>query len=325
MLPCRAETAFSRLEESRIEPTGAMHLNGVARGVRFRRDQAAPGMLVTWNFDWRVRLERMGKQKTTIRHSIQGNPVGPTLVFIHGWPDDDTLWRMQVSALGDDYRCFLLTLPNFGDDHEKIGGFDFPELVERLAATIREVHPGGPVGLVIHDWGAHLGYLLEQKYPELVDRMAALDIGAHMYPLPLKARLIIVGYQWALVLSWWAGGVLPPLGNLLTRGVANVVGVPERQRAAIRSRYNYLYFYLWRATLLPRHRYKMLTRYKPRCPLMFLYGKRKPLMFHSPRWLEIVAASGGWSEGVEGAGHWLMESHAETVNASLARWFSAAE
>ena len=42
---------------------------------------------------------------------VEGNPRGPTLVFIHGWPDDASLWRRQVTALGDDFRCVLVTLP----------------------------------------------------------------------------------------------------------------------------------------------------------------------------------------------------------------------
>ena len=83
----------------------------------------------------------------TMEYSIAGNPDGPTLVFIHGWPDDASLWRQQLAALAPDFRCVLLTLPNFGRTPEKAGGFDFPELVARMAATIREVHPGGPVGL----------------------------------------------------------------------------------------------------------------------------------------------------------------------------------
>lgn len=118
-------------------------------------------------------------------------------------------------------------------------------------------------------------------------------------------------------------GLIPPLGNVMTRAVGKVVGVPARQRAVIRSRYNYLYFYLWRAMLLPWQRHKLLTRYRPRCPVMFLFGVRKPLMFHSLRWLEIVAETGGYATGVENAGHWLMESHAEIVNANLTRWFQS--
>lgn len=258
-----------------------------------------------------------------IEYTIEGNTGGPTLVFIHGWPDNASLWRKQVEALGGDFRCVLLTLPNFGEQPEKAGGFDVPELVERLAATIREVQAGGRVGLVIHDWGAYLGYRLEQLHPELVHSIAALDIGGHLHPITMRDRLMIMGYQWALIACWLTGGLIPPLGNVMTRAVGKVVGVPARQRAVIRSRYNYLYFYLWRAMLLPWQRHKLLTRYRPRCPVMFLFGVRKPLMFHSLRWLEIVAETGGYATGVENAGHWLMESHAEIVNANLTRWFQS--
>ena len=254
-------------------------------------------------------------------HSIAGNPDGPTLVFIHGWPDDASLWRQQVTALAPDYRCVLLTLPNFGRTPEKAGGFDFPELVERVAATIREVHPGGPVGLVTHDWGAYIGYLLEQAHPELVERMAALDIGGHLQPADLKTRLMIVGYQWGLVAAWLAGGLFAPLGDLLARGIGKTVRVPAAQRARIRSRFGYLYFYYWRNLLLPGKRAGLLARYRPTCPVLYLWGERKPLQFHSPRWLEIVAQSGGRAQGLAGAGHWLMETHADEVNAALLAWF----
>jgi pimeloyl-ACP methyl ester carboxylesterase len=136
---------------------------------------------------------------------------------------------------------------------------------------------------------------------------------------------MIMGYQWALVLSWLVGGLIPPLGKLMTRGVARVVRVPSRQRENIRSRYNYLYFYMWRALLLPWQKNKLLRRYRPRCPVLYLYGARKPLMFHSEKWIQIVAESGGRSQGVEGAGHWLMETHAEVVNPELLAWFQAQE
>ena len=256
-----------------------------------------------------------------IEYIVEGNPEGHTLVFIHGWPDNAGLWRKQVAALGSDFRCVLLTLPNFGERAVKAGGFDFPDMVDQLAVTVREVQPEAKVSLVTHDWGAYLGYLLEQAHPDLVKRMASLDVGGHVQPAGLKEPLMIMGYQWALILSWLAGGLIPPLGRLMTRGVAKVVRVPSRQRESVRSRYNYLYFYMWRALLLPWHKDKLLRRYTPQCPVLYLYGERKPLMFHSDRWVRVVKETGGKVFGVEGAGHWLMESHPEAVNAELLDWF----
>jgi len=254
-------------------------------------------------------------------YTIEGNLDGPTLVFIHGWPDNASMWRNQVAALEGRFRCVLVTLPNFGEEAMRAGGFDFPELVERLAATIKQVQPEGKVSLVTHDWGAYLGYMLEKTHPELVVKMAALDIGGHLKPAGLKPTLMIMGYQWSLIACWLVGGVIPPLGSLMSKGVGKVIRVPARQRAQLRSRYNYSYFYLWRGMLLPWKRANLLGSYRPRCPVLYLFGERKPLMFHSPKWLQIVTASGGRSEGIAGAGHWLMETHAEIVNKNLSDWF----
>ncbi len=253
--------------------------------------------------------------------TIEGNPDGPTLVFIHGWPDNASLWRKQVEALSGKFRCVLVTLPNFGVEAVQAGGFDFPALVGRLAATIKQVQPDGKVSLVTHDWGAYIGYMLEKMHPEMIIKMAALDIGGHIEPAGLKSALMIMGYQWSLIACWLVGGLIPPLGGLMSRGVGKVIRVPARQRAHIRSRYNYPYFYLWRGMLLPWKRTSLLGRYRPRCPVLYLFGERKPLMFHSPKWLQIVADSGGRAEGIAGAGHWLMETHAEAVNEKIGDWF----
>jgi pimeloyl-ACP methyl ester carboxylesterase len=51
-------------------------------------------------------------------YTIEGQPNGPSLVFIHGWPDDTGLWHQQVTALGHRYRCVLITLPNFGEQRD---------------------------------------------------------------------------------------------------------------------------------------------------------------------------------------------------------------
>ena len=251
---------------------------------------------------------------------IEGNPDGPTLVFIHGWPDNASLWRKQVEALSGKFRCVLVTLPNFGVEAVQAGGFDFPALVGRLATTIKQVQPDGKVSLVTHDWGAYIGYMLEKMHPEMIIKMAALDIGGHIEPAGLKSALMIMGYQWSLIACWLVGGVMPPVGDWLSRKFAQALGVPTRQAVGVRSRYNYPYFFLWRGMLLPWARKNLLGYYQPQCPVLFMYGGDKPVMFHSKRWLSIVAKTGGRSECVDGAGHWFMESHPDRVNEAIAGW-----
>ena len=196
------------------------------------------------------------------------------------------------------------------------------DLVDILGNTIDEVQPEGKVSLVTHDWGAYIGYLVEQACPERIERIVAMDVGGRVGRPSLKAALMILGYQWALVFCWFVGGLIPPLGNLLTKGVARVVRVPQRQRKGVRSRYNYPYFYLWQGMLLPWKRAGILQGYEPRRPVVYLYGTRKPFQFHSKRWLDMVAASGGFARGID-AGHWLQEQRAEEVNAVIRDWLSA--
>lgn len=226
-----------------------------------------------------------------------------------------------MSSLGANFRCVLVTLPNFGKRPVKAGGYDFPRLAGKLAATIREVQPEGKVGLITHDWGAYTGYMLEQAHPDLITKMAAFDVGGHLKPDSFKSSLMIIGYQWALIISWLVGGLIPPLGGWMSRFVGKVIGVPRRRRVLIRSRFNYPYFYFWRSILWPGKRASLLYGYRPRCPLLYLFGEAKPVMFHSPKWLRIVAETGGRAEGLPGAGHWLMETHADIVNKQLADWF----
>jgi pimeloyl-ACP methyl ester carboxylesterase len=248
------------------------------------------------------------------------------LFFIHGWPDDASLWRKQFAVLSEKFCCVAVNLPNFGGQSVQPGGMDFPQLIAGLAATIRQHQKSPePVMLVTHDWGAYCGYLLQRTHPDLVARMVALDVGGHAKPGSFKEVFFILSYQWTLVLCWLIGGLIPPLGNVLSRALASLIRVPKRQVARLKSRFNYPYFYFWRGMFLSRWKGSLLGYYQPTCPLLFLYGLGKPVMFHSKRWLEIVAESGGRCEGIAGAGHWFMESHPDIVNQSITDWCSPHE
>jgi hypothetical protein len=117
------------------------------------------------------------------------------LFFIHGWPDDASLWDGQVAHFSRrGYRCLRLTMPHFGgrDDAGTNGdlggpvGFfpdcDWAALCPRLAGAVREHCGGRPVTLVIHDWGSVWGFYLQQYAPELVKAVRA----------PAASRLLLL-------------------------------------------------------------------------------------------------------------------------------------
>ena len=255
----------------------------------------------------------------TLSYIVEGPVDAPTLVFIHGWPDDESLWCHQVDILKTRYRCVAVTLPNYGASVDRNGGCDFDEIVERLNRTVTDLSCDR-VTLITHDWGAYIGYLYEKKYPERVRTMIAMDVGGHVQLSAISQIAMFVSYQWTLISLWLVGGVMPPVGTWLTRKFAGLLKVPPRQASTLHSRCNYPYFYYWRSTLLPWMRTRLLGNYRPKCRVLYIYGGDKPLMFHSPRWLDIVVQCGGKNVCISEGSHWFMEAQAEQTNSLLSEW-----
>jgi pimeloyl-ACP methyl ester carboxylesterase len=257
-----------------------------------------------------------------------GNARGRTLFFVHGWPDDHRVWEPQIEAFVGRHHCVRVTLPGYGDEDDAPRGFDFPELVDRLVASIEAVceeRGEEQVVLVGHDWGAYLAYLVEQRCPQRIERLVTLDVGGHMRPTRLRDAALIAAYQLPLVATWLARRALPRVANRVSHTVASRVGAPLHHRARpVDARASYPYFYLWRGLTVPAYRDRLLRRCEPRCPTLYLYGKRKPVMFHSPRWLAMLEQRPDCAVVALDSDHWLTLSRPAEVNAAIARFVETA-
>jgi pimeloyl-ACP methyl ester carboxylesterase len=229
---------------------------------------------------------------------VDGNETGETIVFIPGWPDDASLWDGAVAALRDTYRCVRVTLPNFAGDRTARWGYDTDEIVEALAELVRDAGRGSPVTLVMHDWGCYWGHALHHRYPELVARVAGVDVGAHYRP-SLGAVAGILAYQGWLLAAFAAG---EPVGGSMTRRFAKLAHVPV-DTARISAWMNYPYRNFWADVFSGRIR-ELDRGYWPTCPLLFVYGEKKPFHFHSAAWLDHVRKVGGEVVGLP-CGHWV--------------------
>ncbi len=241
---------------------------------------------------------------------IDGPADAATIVFIQGWPDDASLWDRHVAALSDRYRCVRTTMPNFDGQRSERWGYSTDEIVEALAQLVREVSPETPITLVLHDWGCYWGYLLHHRHPDLVARVAGLDIAPHVEPSP-AAVLAIIAYQWWLIAAFMIGG---PIGDGMTRRFAKTIGAPAPPQR-ITSWMNYPYRNVWRDIFAGRR--NATEDYWPKVPLLFAYGKQKPFPFHSQAWLDHVESGGGQALGLD-CGHWVSED--PTFAPLLARW-----
>ena len=86
----------------------------------------------------------------------EGNPDGPTVVLLHGWPDSHVLWDGVAPLLADRFRIVRY-------DNRGVGQSSVPKpaseyrmscYADDFAAVIDAVATGEPVHVLAHDWGS---------------------------------------------------------------------------------------------------------------------------------------------------------------------------
>ena len=108
------------------------------------------------------------------RCTEEGNPDGPTVVLVHGWPDSHRLWDGVVPLLADKVPGDPLRQPGAGASSvpKKASSYAMPYFADDFAAVIDEVCPGERVHVVAHDWGS-AGMWEYVARPDAADRVAS--------------------------------------------------------------------------------------------------------------------------------------------------------
>jgi NAD(P)-dependent dehydrogenase (short-subunit alcohol dehydrogenase family)/pimeloyl-ACP methyl ester carboxylesterase len=84
-----------------------------------------------------------------------GNPDGPTVVMVHGWPDSHALWDGVVPLLADRFRVITYDNRGVGPSSPKsYREYTMARLADDFAAVIDAVSPTEPVHVIAHDWGS---------------------------------------------------------------------------------------------------------------------------------------------------------------------------
>jgi pimeloyl-ACP methyl ester carboxylesterase len=111
---------------------------------------------------------------TRIAAYEEGNPDGPTVVLVHGWPDSHVMWDATVPYLADDYR--IIRYDNRGSRNsgvpKKISAYSMTRYADDFAAVIGALAPGEKVHVLAHDWGS-VGIWEYLSRPEAADRVAS--------------------------------------------------------------------------------------------------------------------------------------------------------
>jgi haloacetate dehalogenase len=117
---------------------------------------------------------------TTIFARTGGNPGGPPLLLLHGFPQTHAIWHRMAQHLAPRYFLVMADLRGYGDsgkpatlpDHAQASKREMArDMVEAMATLGHD-----SFFLAGHDRGARVAHRLAVDHPARVRRMALLDI-----------------------------------------------------------------------------------------------------------------------------------------------------
>jgi pimeloyl-ACP methyl ester carboxylesterase len=135
---------------------------------------------------------------------------GPPLLLLHGWPQHWWMWREVIPALADGHRVICADLRGHGWTDAPSTGYEKERMASDILALLDALGLER-VGLMGHDWGGFLGFLLCLRAPDRIERFVALNTG-HPLSDPSAQRLL-------QFYRFWYAAVLatPLLGEQLLR------------------------------------------------------------------------------------------------------------
>lgn len=110
-------------------------------------------------------------------HRTELGETGSRVVFCHGLFGQGRNWTQAAKALSAEHRVLLLDMPNHGRS-PWTETFDYLELADLVAAGLGDES----VALVGHSMGGKIAMCLALRHPELVERLAVVDVAPVAYP-----------------------------------------------------------------------------------------------------------------------------------------------
>jgi pimeloyl-ACP methyl ester carboxylesterase len=288
--------------------------------------------------NWNVQLIRVAANGIHFEVATLG--AGDRLALcLHGFPEHAYSWRYQMPLLARlGYRVWAPNLRGYGntDSPREVSAYKISTLVEDVAGLIRAANPRETL-LLGHDWGGLLAWLLAMEQPQLIDRLAIMNVP---HPTCFARELCRPGQ---LARSWYFFFVqLPWLTEfLLSRGNGRATADLIRRTSRNPARFPNDALEVIRANAArPGGLTAMLNWYRAafrggeirrysasnapiiRVPTLFLWGDADvALSLRTTRGTEQYV-SDLTMRVLPGVSHWIQQEAPEAVNAMLEAWLN---
>jgi len=100
---------------------------------------------------------------------------GRPIIFLHGWVGSWRYWVPAMQAAAMSFRAYAIDLWGFGDTAHDTACYTLVQQVNLLDSFIMEMGIG-KVALVGHGLGGLAAILFARKFPQVVDRLMAINV-----------------------------------------------------------------------------------------------------------------------------------------------------
>jgi haloacetate dehalogenase len=184
---------------------------------------------------------------------------GPPVLLLHGFPESHLMWHAVAAELAGEHTVVAADLRGYGESGVPAGGpeaYSFRAMADDQVALMAELGYER-FAVVGHDRGGRVAHRMALDHPDVVQRVAVLDIlpTTHVYdsvdqrlatayyhwfffiqPEPVPERLIAgdpIGYLHTLLGSW--GGSLDHIAPEALAGYERAFADPARRHAMLQD------------------------------------------------------------------------------------------
>jgi pimeloyl-ACP methyl ester carboxylesterase len=253
----------------------------------------------------------------------------PPLLLVHGAPQHWWCWRKVIPRLAGSHRVLALDLRGFGWSEAPGHGYD-SDTYARDAVALLDALGIERVGVLGHDWGGHMAWILGADHSHRVDRLMVLG-APHLWvrrsPRALAGAwrawytLGFASGAWRLDRDRYVEWMLRAGGRAALFDDGEVETYAERLRDPARAEaLTRLYRYYHRsASHLLRGRY---AHRRLAMPARLLYGDEEPLLWEAT-FAGPVPCPDYAAEVVPGAGHFLPEERPDLIATRALEFFDS--
>jgi epoxide hydrolase 4 len=111
-----------------------------------------------------------------VRLAFVQTGAGPLIVFLHGHPDDGTLYDAQLREFSRDYLAVAANLRGYppSDAPPAVDAYTMPHLLNDVHGLLDHFGRERCV-LVGNDWGGYVAWVFASAYPDRVERLVILN------------------------------------------------------------------------------------------------------------------------------------------------------